>query len=433
MSKKAKIALTVIASILFIFCLAIDIGYIYIKYFSGEKKLVSSTFNLSFQTLADGETQKPFIEVKYYSNAKKNGIELLDVKYNYYMDESKESFYSQGVQYYGTDTRSISEDFTWFVKDTKQDDDFTVKKKKSWGDHNIYYKWWGRFTPSNMEAYQSYDDYNTTSLSTNPVDSDTFFKIEIDDQIYGLKFKSNYHIMGTDNYLGREKLYTKSYLVVYKHYWADYYAYYDYSYFNKLLFNSIKSMSPGTDQYVVFEFGDLFDYYVYNDNVYTLVVKESYYDQAKKYNTGTSIIKDSTGLIDKVSKEVKSYFAIKVSISEDGAQRASDSMFHMIKGSGNYVVPGLTEEVENYDDYYIGRSIIDLSLDDFEMAIINDSCYLSLRQATRDKWYDYRDKIKLRASFKRVINGTYYSGYDLESLKDFVYEIDFNLDKGGEE
>ena len=66
-----------------------------IIYFAGPQKIVSSTYNVGTITTADGSTTKNIIEVKYMSNKKKNGYEMLDIRYNYFHDEDKNEIYSQ--------------------------------------------------------------------------------------------------------------------------------------------------------------------------------------------------------------------------------------------------------------------------------------------------------------------------------------------------
>lgn len=415
MSKKVKIPLIIICSLLFIACICVDAFYIYIKYFAGNKKVVSSTFELALQTLADGETKKPFLEVAYYSNKKNNGLELFDVKYNYLMDENKTNFFSQGLQYVGTKEKSIYENFETFVLDDTYEKSY--KKEGAWYSGAVYYyhNWFGRYTPD-VYNYQSSNDYETTTLSTNPIDNNSFFKIDLNGTIYGMRFKSNYKIASDGNFIGQYKIGYENHFIYTDFDYGDFYAYMDHNYFNKVLFYSIAGMKPGTDQYVIFEFGDLFDYYVFNESTstYNLVVKENFIDEARKIDKNAQI--DTTGLLGKVYKEVKSYFAIKVSIFEDGAMRASDSLFNSVEGSQNYIKAGLKDEA-SIEDYFIGRSVIDLTINDFKLVQDGSSLELALTDEARNKWWPYRDKIVLRA---------YIASSDLNDNVKLFYDKSFD-------
>lgn len=427
MNKKVKIPLIIIAGILFVLCLVIDGWYIYIKYFSGEKTIVRNTFYLGMQTLADGETKKPFIELSYHTNLNGNGLELFEVKYNYLMDENKENFFSQGLQYVGTRTSNknnsaIKTDFNNFTPvGSYEKDHYKFHDEGLFGTTNYYYHYWfGNYTPKNVYNYQSLDDYETVTLATNPIGTGSTFMVDIDGSTYMMKFKDSYKITSEKNYVGEEEGSWKFYVLWENYHYYTYYAYMDYNYINKLLFESIQSLKPGTNQYSVFEFGDLFDYYVFNEDTsrYELVVKESFYDEAK--NVDSSVKIDSTGLLDKIYKQVNSYFSVKVNISENGAQRASDSLLNCINGTQNYVLPGLAEE-DSYNGYFVGNSLITLTIDDFEDTFTEMGILLSLTETTRNKYYPYRDKIKFVINI--VDNNSNAIGIDTLSLDGFNYEI----------
>ncbi len=427
MNKKVKIPLIILGAILFVVCLVVDCTYIYIKYFSGNKVVVSPTFELGLQTLSDGVTKAPFVEIKYHSNTKHNGIELFDVKYNYLLDENKTSFYSQGLQYYGDETSDggqgnslIGGDFNKFV--TVGDYEKHYKKKSSGTSNYYYHNWFCKYMPQNVFNYQSSDDYVTVPKSTNPISDDTCFKIDISGSTYLMRFKSKYKIASDKNLIENNvKGHYKNYWLWVNFHYYDYYAYMNYTYFNRLLFNAVRDLPSGTNQYVVFEFGDLFDYYVFNEDTskYELVVKQTYFDEAKQIDENAKV--DSTGLLDKIYKEVKSYFVIKVSVTEDGAQRASDSLFNCILGTQNYVLPGLTSDDSVYQDYFVGNSLITLTIDDFEDTFTEMGILLSLTETTRNKYYPYRDKIKFVINI--VDTETSAVGIYQPSLDGFNYEI----------
>ncbi len=149
----------------------------------------------------------------------------------------------------------------------------------------------------------------------------------------------------------------------------------------------------------VFEFGDLFDYYLYD-------AETGQYSNTRYENC------------DSVIQDMKSYYSIKINVSENGAQKASDSIFHALHGSTTYNLLGDYSS----DDYFVGRTVITTKLNDFDFVNIVDKRYA----------------IKLRDEF---VN--YYSKYpkiyleveiDLDKLQELDIEFvgfteDSNLDK----
>lgn len=412
MNKKVKIPLIIIGCILLLLCLGLDGTYIYIKYFSGNKKIISNTFELGFQTLADGETKKTFLELNYFTNENKNGLELFEIKYNYLMDEKKEYFFSQGLQYYGignscSSNSSIAIDLDNFTLD---DDYDRGKKTGGWPNYRYYGDWFGRYTPYSVYNYQSIDDYETVSKSSNPIGKDSSFKIDLDGDIYIMQFK-DYKLKSDANCMATDIMVNGAYKVLWNTFdYVDFYFYYDYSYFSKVLFNAIQGVTPGTSQYMVFEFGDLFDYYAFNE----------------KTGQYSKVVKENNNLLDVITSKVNSYYTIKVTVSEDGAQRASDSMFNMVCGSQNWVHEKVSGD-SSAEDYYVGRSVVELDIDDFEVVtIVKDNytfVYLSLCSDTRNKWYDYRDKIILKGTIPKKYNNMTFSGFDESSLDGFNYDL----------
>ena len=76
---------------------------------------------------------------------------------------------------------------------------------------------------------------------------------------------------------------------------VNYYSYYGFDYFAKLIYDAVKPMAYGTNQTCVWKFGDLFDYYKYNGSTYD--------------ENAISQVESS-----KVIEEVLNYYAIKVTI-----------------------------------------------------------------------------------------------------------------------
>jgi len=103
---------TIFLTIVFILCLGVNVFYACV-YFLKPDVLVASTFELSPMTNSDGTDTRCFLELKYYKNANDDGLEMFDVKYNYFIDETKKEFYSQGMQYVAN---SKTEDISFVYK-----------------------------------------------------------------------------------------------------------------------------------------------------------------------------------------------------------------------------------------------------------------------------------------------------------------------------
>ncbi len=407
MSKTRKITI-ILASILAVLMIGVCLWWVLVYYLAPEK-MVSNTWNLSTLTTSSGET-RDIVEVDYYSNKNKNGLEKLDVKWNYFHDESRDSIYSQGLQYIA----KSSGDKIRFNYQLDADKDRVPDKEKAdytWFDGKQYYNNWGMYRLNEDFAsrynYQSYDDYVNVSNSTNPLGFDSRLKIQIGDEIYAMKFKGNNS--PTTEFLYQE---TGPYVFALFHGWTEYnlyYAYYDFDYFSAKIYDALQAGQYGKDGQFLFEFGDMFDYYKY--------------DSENKVYSNTELKGDAAG---KVIEEVKTYFSIKINVHADGAQKASeDSIFHMLHGNYNYNLN--PDRVE--DGYFVGRSIINCSLYDFELVKVHENnVALKLKEGFVNYYKKYKDTIVLDVVIDidelEKLGYTYFGLATDNGLKDFdIYKI----------
>lgn len=380
--KILKIVGIVLLSILFMLAIVLDIWFIYVKYHAPEK-VSSKTYEVGYQVTTGGD-KKAFIEVNYKSNDEKNGYELFDIKYNYMLDENQDRFYSQGLQYVGIDSN-----IDWsFVKDGRREpEDKSKLVKESSGFISVckyhFHNWFGNFRAKSGVGqfnYASADNYSTTNISTNPINDSTKFKIQIGDDLYLMKFKGKKKIVEDYNFVTREQAdYQNNFLVVNFHY-NDYYAYEDYNFFSRLLFNAVKGMERGTSQDIIFEFGDMFNFYKWDPNA------QVYTDN----NASTSVDEDELTWFGKLFKRVvdtqkviedlKSYYVITVNVSADGAKMATDSIFNAVAGKSNFNTTG------SYitDDYFYGRRVKHVTLDDF--TFVDTSTINTFKLCLSDKF-----------------------------------------------
>ena len=69
-----KKILVIIFTILCVVCVSIDIWCLVVYQF-GEEKVVSNTVELDLQETADGDEKKACMEINYFKNSNKNGLE----------------------------------------------------------------------------------------------------------------------------------------------------------------------------------------------------------------------------------------------------------------------------------------------------------------------------------------------------------------------
>ena len=359
---KLKIAGISLISLFLIFSIAVISWFTYIK-LEGAEVIVSDTYYVGLQTLPDGSDTQYFVEVNYLSNETNNGVALFEVKFNYLMDENQTAFFSQGLQY----TNKDEVDFTDDVKKTKEYYD-----KNFWGWETIkwnYISYQVHGLGTQRYNYMSADDYATTLESTNPIDNDSFFKIKIGDDIYGMKFKGQVATMDKYKEFDAGNWTTQSYKT-----FTDY----NVDYFVAALFNSVQSLENGTTRACVFEFGDLFDYYEY--------------DQDLKQYKQDKVELDKAVLI---SRDIKSYYSILIHKDKVGATKASDSLFNCVDGTSNFNVSNA-----NSQDYFYGRTTVHADIEEgaseFSIVELTDTkVALKLNDSFNKAYLPYAEKLEL--------------------------------------
>lgn len=368
--QRMPVLVVVIIAILTAACLAIDCWFLYIKLY-GDVKLPTHTYEVGLQKTSEGDT-KYFVEVEYYSNENKNGLECFEIKFNYLLDERQENFYSQGLQ---------------LVADTKDDsiklsltEDGANKEFAYWdagGNHynrDVFYNYKTEEN-SKLFNYASGNDYSTTTISTNPLGDKSYFRIQLGEQLYLMKFKSSYRET-RDPETYADFISKRSYSpAIYCWFNDSNYIVYDYTYFMNLLYTALSSdtLANGTQSAMLFEFGNIFDYYEYDE------VNKVYKMQP---------LEDTT----KVQKQITSYYSILVKKHADGVQKASQSLFNCVQGSSTFNI------AEDYtkDDYFIGRTIVTVDNKDFDYIKVTNNYYkLQLKESFINEYKSFGDKIVL--------------------------------------
>ncbi len=375
----------ILASLLFVACLIVDFWYAYIVFFAPEK-YVSKTYKIGMQTTADGTNSKNLIEIKYFKNKNKNGLECFEFKLNYLLDENKSGLYSQGYQFVVDNslTNNYLDISNTFNFSYDFDNAERVKFETKWFNNGFvsqYHTYASTFEPCANSfvkyEYASADNYNNTIIDSNKIIDSTGFKIQMgeaeNEEIYLMKLKglntpfddkSLYSTNNSDN-----KYWIFNFGPIIK----NYYTYFNINYLMNILFNSIQSLKTGSTETIIFQLTDLFDYYKYDKET-------GVYSSDKVVETA------------KIKEYVTNYFAIAVTISDNGLQRAEESIFKCVYGTQTFNL-----KVDNYTtDYLVGKAPYNCTLKDFELVDNGTDIYdIKLSKNFLNKFNDYKDNMLL--------------------------------------
>lgn len=289
-------------------------------------------------TLAD----RYFIEINYYSNENDNGIELQELKFNYFTDYTltSDKYRSTGMQYLGTyESGPYSPwngKYSGFMNPfknniiTKGNSDEDINQANNYIDMSFNY-----YDSTNGTTFNGVTDKNG-SVST-PLKRTTTFTVKIDSKPYVLKLDKSYEEFAGDikNFLGFKL--------------GEVYAYKYYTYGNlfQTCMQAVKRANK-TEGYAVFDMSDYFTVHEFDEK------------------TGKIKTDDVTDII-------KNYVAVKFKYSANGAKNANQSLFNIIDNNSKYntddsvdttywqerVVYSLTEQQLSlryssvYDGYFI--------------------------------------------------------------------------------
>lgn len=354
---KKQISLIVVASILLLATAVINVWYLWIKVY-GREKTVSFTTEIGPQSIVTttGETEtQPVFEISYWPNA-------MEIKLNTIFDENQDKYYYYGVQYALEPGGSIL--FNNTHKDTQTNSHWTNPFRNVKDFNRVW-----SFSPAmkvSKNAYMSDDNWATSVGATMDLDAETMLKIKAGENLFGLKMVG-VQSQGTTTYNFWEKG-----LNNYHEYYHNYFNYnWDYLFYE--FYSAVKGVQAGTSQYMTFKFGDIFKVYEHQGNA-------AYVEIDNDYNFD-SLIKE-----DKVT-----YITIKLNVYDYNLNSSSDSSFGWYKNSQTYNVQS------EQNGYFMGRDIINLDLNDFNIIANEDtnSASLSLSQNFIDYYSQFADKIYL--------------------------------------
>ena len=297
--------------------ICISIGYGYYHFFVHDKTvgvnyisdqvpidLSENVANLSDKEVSIYENRVLF-NVNYYSNAKNNGIELQELKLDYFTDLtlSTSACRSTGMQYIG--------DFKTYTTNvwTKDEADYSIVE-------DFYY-----YDTTNMISW------NGGNLSTQ-LNRKKLLTIKIDNKPFQIQLTGQYRTWHykASTFIGK--------LLGFNSYTDTFYDYGDVFYD---IIKAVKTNSAGYgDYYITVDLSKYFTVYEYNEN------------------TG-KFVEDTTSDI------VNNYAVLKFHYDENGAKNSSQSMFGSIECNPNYGI----DETKTDTTYWQERVIYNLTEKDF--------------------------------------------------------------------
>ena len=268
-----------------------------------------------------------FMQANYYSNDKNNGIELQELKYNYFTgyDLVESQYRSTGMQFIGN--------FKTYTQEVHKESEANSRVL----DEFYYYDTTNGITWSGFKG--QYGSVGTT------LNRDEKFIIKIDNRPFSIQLDGKYDTYGRLwGFLWTVKQST---------------TYFDYGDVFDAVFSAIKSNDKG--------YGD-----------YYITLDLSQYFSVKEYDAESKKFKD-----DDVTDIIKNYAVLKFHYDENGARNSKQSLFGSIECNSKYD----TQDDNINTDYWQERMTYTLtentvlngkSLFDYRYSEVYDGYFLSL-------------------------------------------------------
>lgn len=333
-----------------------------------------------------------FIEVNYYTNSKNNGIELQELKLNYFTDYNLLStgYRSTGMQYLGN-YQGLPLD-TW--------DGNSEIKFQVFGDKNRYYgtsdesvKIANNYVDTSFYYYDSANGINFNGITNEngsiatELKRSTGFIVKVDGRPFEVKLDKYFdkdvgdvrNIFGIGWKVGEK----------YNRY------YYTYGSLFQSCLQATKIQSAGNGTYYV-------------------TVDLSNFFSIREYDTATGKFKD-----DDVTDVIKNYAVMKFTVDENGAKNSTQSMFGIIANSSKYDIA--EDDIDT--TYWQERMVYTLNEDDFSYRYseVYDGYFVSLNMSTKKLFADMpRAKVNINIDLqsqylldnKINIVGIDYNGFE---------------------
>lgn len=407
MSKGAKIGIFFLVVVILIMG-AVDLWWLGI-YVYGPDKVVLNTFEFDTIETLDGSESDYVIRIKYFSNENNNGLEALEINFSSFLDESQNKIYQQGIQVVIKEGKELG---LKYIQDSRQKIDTIYNgiwwNPLSWLSWTDRYNAFGHYELQNCDVsyYQSSDNYQTT-LGNQSYFADDGFIITLENEqggndTYLLRFRGSgifdHNLHSDDGYLVWPLLVRISEQ-------NNYYFSYDINYFVSYVLETFNSVQSGSQGSTIVKFGEMFDYYVYEEG-------KSYTQMKTLENSKVDVIN-------------RTFAGVYFEKSADGLQKATDSMFGQVNDSPSY---NNTSDETLIDDYLFGKNVVNLTENDFDYVLVSGTTYhLKLSDSFIESFSSKKDKIILSVSINLDTfrqNETTFAGFTADNgLSDFdVYE-----------
>lgn len=350
--------------LVFILLVVFDAWYFYLLKYAPNKSVLT-TFNISTLDTVEG-SDNYIVELNYFANKDKSGVELLEFKLKYLTNENTSDTMEAGIQFVADKNQSIE---TVLGKYKHKWDTTSVAIATAIGGPigfvvgalnggSNYYA--ADFQNCNIYKYNRYA--NISYSATSEINANSAFLLPIGEETFLMSFKGEQSSEQMTNANGAEV--------------RNCFIRYDANYMIMKLFNAIKNsnMNNGT-HYTKFEFKEnMFNYQKSNGN-----------------NTFTDVITNEDEF-SKIQEKIMNYFTIKINTHTRGAKIASDSMFNIIENQPNFNLTGNTD----INDYHGKQQLIKLNEYNFDFKLDHDNYYnLTLNNATKIELEKYSNCLLL--------------------------------------
>lgn len=309
----------------------------------------------------DAYAERWFMEANYYSNDKENGVQLQELKYNYFTGYglTESEYRSTGMQFLG--------DFRTYTSEVQKESEANEKVLSE-----FYY--YDTTNGINWSGFKGQYGSVATVLNRNQQ-----FIIKIDNRPFSIQLDGKYDTYGRLwGFLWTVKQST---------------TYFDYGDVFDAVFSAIKSNDKG--------YGD-----------YYITLDLSQYFSIKEYDSDSGKFKD-----DDVTDIIKNYAVLKFHYDENGARNSTQSIFGSIECNSKYDTAD--EQIDT--TYWQERIVYNLTANDLDLRYSDfyEGSFASLPMATKEMFANMgRAKVNITLD----LTNTNIIGFDFNAFENL--EID---------
>lgn len=309
----------------------------------------------------DAYAERWFMEASYYSNDKDNGVQLQELKYNYFTGYglTESEYRSTGMQFIG--------DFRTYTSEVQKESEANEKVLSE-----FYY--YDTTNGINWSGFKGQYGSVSTVLNRNQQ-----FIIKIDNRPFSIQLDGKYDTYGRLwGFLWTVKQST---------------TYFDYGDVFDAVFSAIKSNDKG--------YGD-----------YYITLDLSQYFSIKEYDSDSGKFKD-----DDVTDIIKNYAVLKFHYDENGARNSTQSIFGSIECNSKYDTAD--EQIDT--TYWQERIVYNLTANDLDLRYSDfyEGSFASLPMATKEMFANMgRAKVNITLD----LTNTNIIGFDFNAFENL--EID---------